>query len=141
MKNCLLYPEVFLFTLLSQEYVKNHVLLLWNTVAFILVNSLFGRGKSQVSEPKWILELCYSVQHYSGRVELIKPWNKGRRERNFSLINKNRCLSEIEEEWWATVFRSESSVTFRLFSDKFVMRERNEARCKNFWFSEKKNDF
>lgn len=86
----------FFFTLLSQEYVKNHVLLLWNTVAFILVNSLFGRGKSQVSEPKWILELCYSVQHYSGRVELIKPWNRGRRERNFSLINKNRCLSEIE---------------------------------------------
>lgn len=42
--------KVFFFTLLSQEYVKNHVLLLWNTVAFILVNSLFGRGKSQVSE-------------------------------------------------------------------------------------------
>ena len=88
--------NVFFFTLLSQGYVKNHILLLWNTVAFILVNSLFGGGKSQVSEPKWILELCYSVQHYSGRVELIKPWNRGRRERNLSIINKNRYLSEIE---------------------------------------------
>lgn len=50
----------------------------------------------------------------------------GRKKKNFSL--KNRSSSETENGQRATVFRKESWVTFKISSDKFVMRVWNEER-------------
>lgn len=53
-----------------------------------------------------------------------------RKKKNFSL--KNRSLSETENGQRTTVFRRESWVTFKILSDKFVMRVWNEERGEKF---------